>query len=100
MRSLELPFGFPLFPVPDMQATAAGHRPCPRSGNLSLILLPRDLRCKAGAAMSIRDGSSPEAYLCDQVRRGWPDLLRMSGGHEEDTGKTLGKMRGGRKPEV
>ena len=70
MRSLELPFGFPLFPVPDMQATAAGHRPRQRGGNLSLILLPRDLRRKAEAAMSIQDGSSLEAYLCDQVRRG------------------------------
>src|SRR6478672_12101535 len=81
------PLRLPTLPVPDLQATAAGHRPRQRGGNLSLILLPPDLRGKAETAMSIRDGSSPEAYLCDQVSRGRPDLLPMFGVTKKIQGK-------------
>src|SRR5262249_9119565 len=97
---IEAPLGFPLFPVLDMQATVAGHHPCPVQWEPSLILLPRDLRCKAGAAISMRDGSSPEAYLCDQVRRSWPVSIKEVRESRRRYRENPREMRGGRKPGV
>src|SRR5215831_9817488 len=83
-----------------MQATVAGHHPCPVQWEPSLILLPRDLRCKAGAAISMRDGSSPEAYLCDQVRRSWPVSIKGVRESRRRYRENPREMRGGRKPGV
>ena len=83
-----------------MQATVAGHHPCPVQWEPSLILLPRDLRCKAGAAISMRDGSSPEAYLCDQVRRSWPASIKEVRESRRRYRENPREMRGGRKPGV
>src|SRR6266576_3235225 len=85
------PLRLPTLPRPRYAGHGGRSPPCQRGGNLSSILLPCDPRCKAEAAMSIRDGSSPEAYLCDQVRRRRPDLLRMLGVTKKIRGKTLGK---------
>src|SRR5215470_7019711 len=72
----------------------------PSAVGTSLILLPRDLRCKTGAAISMRDGSGPEAYLCDQVRRSWPASIKEVRESRRRYRENPREMRGGRKPGV
>src|SRR2546430_15203295 len=99
MRSLELPFGFPLFPVPDMQATAAGHRLASAVGTFPQFCFPaiRDARQKQRcqyetAAVRKRiyvtrsDAEGQISYGCSESRRRY--------------GENPGEVRGGRKPGV